>query len=272
MAESRKTIEAELRGNFRAFLRSQGSPMTPLWDALNMLKAREWVAFSFGGIPRGVLDTGAKYNPRDLDLVFDDKDFLHFEKAFAPMIRRRNSYGGLKLIFNGLAIDAWPLSSTWAFRTKIIKDVSFKSLPKTTFLNIDGIIVEVNPRDKKPRRIYESGFYDGWIQNVLDINMVENPHPEICFARTLQISRRFGFRVSQRLAIYLWETFNKTPILKLQEAQHRHYGRIQISGNELLEVYRGLKHGLNSSTMLPIQIFPSRRNQMELAFGVQNHP
>ena len=243
--------------------------MTPLWDALNMLRRKKWTAFSFGGIPRGVMDAGAKYNPRDLDLVFDDRDFLEFERAFTLCIKKRNSYGGLKLMFNGLSIDAWPLSSTWAFRERLIKEITFEALPKTTFLNIDGIVVEANPHNGKKRRIYTSGFYESWIHQVLDINLVENPHPEICFARTLQISRRFGLKVSQRLAMYLWDVFENTPILKLQEAQQRHYGKIQISGNELLEVYKNLQHGLNSSTFFPIRIFPTKRNQMELAFNLK---
>lgn len=266
MAETSVSIEKELRKKFNSFIRSQRSPTTPLWDALNMLRSKQWTAYSFGGIPRGVLDLGAKYNPRDLDLVFDDNDFFEFEKAFYQIIKKRNSYGGLKLNFNGLAIDAWPLSATWAFREKLIKNVSFESLPRTTFLNIDGIIVEVNPREKKRRRVFESGFYSSWAQHVLDINLIENPHPEICFARTLQISRRFGFKVSQRLAMYLWDVFQTTPISKLQDAQHMHYGKVEISGNELLEAYRNLDYGLNNGAFFPIQVFPRRPGQMELIF------
>jgi len=263
-------LEAELRKNFKAFLRSQGSPITPLWDALNLLRSKDWTAFSFGGVPRGILEVKTKYRPRDLDLVFDDKAFSEFEEAFASTIQRRNSYGGLKLKFNGLDIDAWPLSATWAFRHGLVKDVSFRTLPHTTFLNIDGIVIEANPKKGKARRIYEAGFFDGWINNILDINLIENPHPEICFARTLHISKRFGFKISHRLAKYLWEIFESSSIIELQEAEKKHYGGQQFSGSELLEIFKKLEKELDH-TLFPVQLFPPKANQLELAFSRQAH-
>ena len=235
-------------------------------ELLNIIRENKWIAFSFGGIPRGLLDSGSKYQPRDLDLVFDDNHFLRFAEVFRDCIIRRNSFGGLKMFYGGVYIDAWPLSSTWAFRTGLVKNVSFETLPSTTFLNIDGIIVEAVPIKRfKARRIYEHGFFCGLTKSLLDINMIENPHPEICFTRTLHIAKKFGFRITHRLAVYLWEMFEKHPILKLQEAEKKHYGKVAFEGNELLEVLSALEKGILKSPDEPVRLFPMRRSQMRLA-------
>lgn len=163
------------------------------------------------------------------------------------------------------------MSSTWAFRTGLVKDVSFEKLPSTTFLNIDGIIIEAVTAEKfKARRVFECGFTNGITKGILDINMEENPHPEICFTRTLHISKNFGFKISHRLALYLWKMFVDKPILDLQSAEKKHYGKAMFEGKELWEIYKLLEREITSQTKKPVRIFQKSRSQMRLPFELGN--
>lgn len=244
--------------------------MATLIETVQLMKSRGWTAFVFGGTPRGVYDNGRSYQPRDLDLVFDDEDFLSFESAFDQYIIRTNSYGGLRLNVNGLSIDAWSLGNTWAFREGRLKNPSFENLPATTFLNVDGIVVELNPRKGKGRRVYERGFFNGWQQKTLDINLRENPHPPICVVRTLYMSKRFGFRLSQRLAKYLYEMLEKFELVQFEKAQLKHYGNIEFSIRALMGIQLALEDKLAVNSLFPISIFPVRPEQLELGAKSNN--
>src|SRR6266481_4621924 len=136
MANPGESIECKLRRRFTEFVSRRNAAVRSLADTLDKLRMRGWTAFLFGGIPRGILDDGNRYRPRDLDLVFDDEHFDYFESAFEHCVERKNSYGGLRLNIQGMAVDAWRLSATWAFREGLVQQASFERLPYTTFLNV----------------------------------------------------------------------------------------------------------------------------------------
>jgi len=217
----------------------------------------------FGGIPRGVFDDGKKYQPRDLDLVFDDEHFAYFESAFEHCLEGRNSYGGLRLRINDMAVDAWPLSATWAFREGHVKHPSFEKLPSTTFLNIDGVVLEAVSPPGRRRRVYEAGFFAGWRQRTLDINLRENPHPGTCVARTLRISKQYGFRISHRLSMYLWDLLATRPLVEFEAAQAKHYGQVEFRSKELADIRRQLESHLTSCSLFPFAPFSMRLDQIE---------
>lgn len=205
-------------------------------------------------------------------MVFDDEHFPYFESAFESYILRRNSYGGLRLHVNDLAIDAWPLSATWAFREGHIREPSFEKLPSTTFLNIDGVIVEVTPAKGKRRRIFENGFFSGWKEKTLDINLLANPYPSICVVRTLRISKHFGFLLSHRLVVYMWDMLGRIAIPAFEKAQLKHYGQIEFEAKVLRDLRQHLEKHLASGSTFPFALFPARPEQMELHDSDKNQP
>ena len=253
-----------LRQLFSQFVSRRDARITTLMDTVRIMRERGWTAFAFGGTPRGVFDSGRHYHPRDLDLVFDDEHFPFFESAFERHILRRNRFGGLHLRIDHLAIDAWPLSATWAFREGIVHQAVFENLPKTTFLNIDGIIIEVAPQRGKARRVYEAGFFEAWRNRTLDINLRENPFPALCVVRTLQISLRFGFRLSLRLAMYLSEAMHGLSPADLESAQLSHYGTAEFSIQKLQKIRERLYKHLATGALFPLALFPVRPDQLEL--------
>ena len=256
-----ESSEQRLRNRFAAFVTRRGGRLETLIETADIFRARGWTAFAFGGAPRGVYDKGNQYSPRDVDLVFDDSHFSFCESAFESYFLRRNSYGGLRLQIKNLAVDAWPLSATWAFREGYVQNPSFEKLPCTSFLNVDGIIIELIPAKGKRRRVYECGFFSGWESQTLDINLVKNPHPSICVVRTLHISKAFGFRLSPRLAVYMWDMLGRLTVGALEMAQLKHYGHIEFEARALLKHRQLLERHLNTSPLLPIALFPPE--QME---------
>ena len=253
-----------LRQLFSQFVSRREARLTTLMDTVRIVRERGWTAFAFGGTPRGVFDNGRHYRPRDLDLVFDDEHFSFFESAFERHVLKRNRFGGLHLRIENLVIDAWPLSKTWAFREGLVQKATFENLPKTTFLNIDGIIIEVAPQRGKPRQIHEAGFFTAWQNKTLDINLRENPFPALCVVRTLQLSLRFGFRLSRRLAMYLSEAMNSLSLAELESTQLSHYGRVEFSTQMLQGIHDCLRRHLATVGLFPLALFPVRPDQLEL--------
>ncbi len=253
-----------MQKRFADFISRRSRGLDDLIKTTEIFRSRGWTAFAFGGTPRGVYDNGMRYKPRDLDLVFDDNDFNFFQSAFSKYILRRNSFGGLKVQINDLIIDAWPLSATWAFRHGYIANPSFENLPSTTFLNVDGIIIELIPKKSKKRRCFENGFFSGWKEKTLDINLTENPYPSICVIRTLHIARNFGFRISRTLAIYLYDMMSRIASSILIKAQLKHYGKIEFEIKDLHGFQWILENFLANDTAPSIALFPLRPEQIDL--------
>ena len=269
MAKVAESFEQTLRQKFAEFVTKRNAGVSSVIDTLQTMRMRGWTAFVFGGIPRGVFDDGRRHQPRDLDLVFDDEHFVYFESAFEHCLQRKNSYGGLRLRINNMVVDAWPLSGTWAFREGLVKHPSFENLPSTTFLNIDGVIVEAVVPPFKKRRVYEAGFFTGWNERTLDINLMENPHPGICVARTLHISKRYGFKVSHRLAMYLLQILTTRSVREIESAQASHYGRVEFDLDHLGRIRQRLEKHLNSSSLFPFALFalPTVQGELHLKAG-----
>jgi len=254
-------LTRSLLEKFSMFVSERESRPVALSEVIRVVRERGLTVFAFGGTPRGVLHQGGFYRPRDLDLVFDDEHFEWFKFAFESFIQRRNRYGGLRLRIADMAVDAWPLSATWAFRNGLCSNPSFETLPRTTFLNIDGLVVELSPQKGKSRRVFEAGFFSAWRRKTLDINLRYNPHPSVCVARTLCISRRFGFRVSHNLARYLLEMLTTLPMEELISCQISHYGQVEFSADTLTMLRRHLEKHLDEASSLPFTLF-----QMDLPF------
>jgi hypothetical protein len=262
--DANQFLEEALRRRFSEFVSSRGVRIDAVLHTMQTMRTRGWTVFFFGGVPRGVFDDGKNYQPRDLDLVFDDDHYSSFESAFEHHIVKRNNYGGLKLEVKGFRIDAWPLSSTWAFRKGILSEPSFKRLPQTTFLNIDAVVVEAVPPKFRKRQIFDGGFFAAWRDKILDINLKDNPYPAICVARSLHLSKYFGFQLSHNLAAYIHENLAETPIMELLDAQTSHYGFIEFDAKQLLKVYQMLEHHLGGTDSDPLALFPLRPAQSNL--------
>lgn len=254
MAEKTSSIGPRLRRSFTDFLARQRENAGALLDAV---RERRWKAFVFGGTPRGVMQEGPGYRPRDLDIVFDDADFEKFAATFSEHITRRTRFGGLHLRIKNTEVDAWPLSATWAFREGLISDVSFKSLPRTAFFNADAIVVALTP-EARGREFYEAGFERAWRDGALDINLKTNPFPALCVVRAFRLASSFRFHFTPKLVEYLAEHFDNLTEKELTQVQESHYGTIYFPSNRLTQLRRLTISHWKNTPLLPFQPFPGQ--------------
>jgi len=219
-----------------------------------------WEAFLFGGVPRTFWISGPSAWVRDFDLVFEDGAFVEMAKFYSSSIVRRNRFGGIKLNINKIEIDAWPLGKTWAFREGLVDEPSFVNLPKTTFLNIDSIVVEFAPPPGKSRRLFESGFFRCLRNETLDICLKSNPYPELCAVRSIRLARALGFDFSPQLGQYVLAAIESVSSSAFSRIQQSHYGRIVLDEQDL----SGVADRLRENSVVGSRLFPKVGRQAEL--------
>lgn len=236
-----------------------------LVQALNVFRQaareRQWEAFLFGGVPRGLWVHGTGGSVRDFDIVVADDAFGDVLNAFGKNVVRHNRFGGAKLLIQENEFDVWPLSRTWAFAEGLFESASFQVLPRTTFLTIDSIVIELAPRSGTRRRVFESGFFRSVTERRLDICLERNPYPELCAVRSLRIGHIFGFSFSSRLATYIRNVVRGSSSDILRQAQLQHYGRLLFDQNELQDITDRIATQLIDAAEDCVEIFPTHATQ-----------
>jgi len=188
----------------------------------------------FGGAVRDLMSSGRGARPRDLDLVVecagveDLTDALH--ASALPM--RRTRFGGVRIHAGTLPVDIWPFKDTWAIRKGIVRAGGIHDLPRTTFLNVEAIAVQMGSPRGGPR-IFEHGFFSAFESRTVEINLEENPFPETCVVRALVTAKRLGFVVGPRLASFVVRHAQALSHRDLLEIQLGHYGRVVLDANAI---------------------------------------
>jgi hypothetical protein len=204
----------------------RGSWIRPLLRILRSFDQSSSSLFFFGGLPRDLIAYNRPRQPRDVDLVMEADEVETVLEKFEPSLIRRNRFGGLRLDIHGWAIDVWPASRTWAFQAGIVGGREVQDLPRTTFFNVEAIVVELAPRrTSRKRRVYEHGFFDALARRELDINLEDNPYPALCIVRAMVLSRRLRFSLSPKLVGYIVYYSSQYGVDQLLETQRSHYGR-----------------------------------------------
>jgi len=224
---------------FASFLSVKSAVRNGLLGVVDTARKERLEGFVFGGAVRDVIFSGPKSFPRDVDIVFTDQSFARFSDRFHDQVIHRNRFGGLYLRVGWVDFDVWPLGNTWAFKNVPGFIPSFESLPQTTFLSIDAIVVELWAKPGSKRRIYEQGFFKSLETKTIDLNLEENPFPALCILRSLVMSQRLQFRLTERLADYIVRNFHKVGMEGLIEANQKHYERPVISFDLLGQLFSG---------------------------------
>jgi hypothetical protein len=231
-------IESLIGKRFSAFLRHKPGIRNGLIAVVSEVRKLRLEGFVFGGVIRDIWFKGPRAFPRDVDLVFERSSFEKFQHVFAPWIVHRNRFGGLYLRIGWVDFDVWPLDETWAFKNCANITPSFRNLPDTTFLSIDAIAIELSPPNGRFRRIYENRFFDSITTQTIDLNFSNNPFPALSILRTLVLSHRLQYRLTDRLAEYIFREFPKIGLKALEDACLKHYERHVISW-EMMELVFG---------------------------------
>jgi hypothetical protein len=217
-------------------------------------------AYFFGGMLRNFCLSSNFEPPRDVDIVIE-QEVDKIAEHFASNLIRRNSFGGLKLAFGNHQVDLWQLDKTWAFKQRFVSPVDIKRLPETTFLNVDALAIDVFPchskdsRRAKSLRIFESGFFEASISGILEINLENNPYPELCVVRALTIAKSTGFSIGPRLNEYMIHQLHSLRPDLFERIQHKHYGKLKSTQKDLLWLKEVLSRSYNLDPRASVSLF-----------------
>lgn len=210
---------------------------------------------------------GASVIPRDIDVVVGYTTNEDLTMTLMDRLTRRTRFGGLHLNSGGWLFDVWPLQETWAFREGHVTCQGFSDLPKTTFLDVEAVAVELNPKRGTARRVYTNGFFEAISSRTIDINLEENPCPELCVVRSLITAAKLGFALGPRLARYVAYHGKKASMEELVEFQQSHYGHVYCCRDELSVWIKSIEQQARHSKRLVARLpLPSHR-QLKLWNG-----
>lgn len=261
---NRHDLRAILRRRLSRLLSKSTGEYTGLHKVADAISSRQWRAFVFGGVARDLLASPSSPTFRDVDLVFVDVPTDALISAFQGYIRRTTRFGGLHLNVAGWKFDVWPLEETWAFKGHSFDSIGPRFLPHTTFLNIEAVAIDFLTERGRARQIYESHFFAGFRDRVVDINFEQNPYPQLCVVRSMVAAARLRFSISRRLATYIAEHSEGVLLKEFEDVQRQHYGHLVINRDELIKWLEVVKAAAAdnhcSSVELPIPVW----RQLEL--------
>ncbi len=262
MAETASpNYERKLRQQLRGFLNNEG-PHRAILAALYVHGKNDWRPFLFGGLLRDILILGLRQGPRDIDVVIANGSSEELAQALQPYIRRHTRFGGLQLELRRWHFDIWPLHTTWAFLHDRNLAPTPENLPRTTFLNVEAVAVELEPRGEIGK-IVENGFFEAVRLRTLDINFEENPYPALAAVRSLATATKLRYSISPRLGRYILEIKNRVGSEALVAAQDSHYGFVRFRSKTIQFLTEHIDRELDQSPTAPLRL-PDEARQLPL--------
>jgi len=249
--------EIILRARVSRFLNSRARLKAPLIGILRRFSERRLPAVIFGGALRDLMVHGPSTEPRDVDVVVDGASVEDLARLFQDVVVRRTRFGGLHLNVKGWMVDVWPLSDTWALRELRIGCRDFQALTLTTFLNVEAVVIDLTSRRMR-RQIYSSGFFEAIRTRTLDINLEENPFPELSAIRSLVTASTLKYGLSKRLARYVVHHVNSAPLEYSVEVQLGHYGRARLDTETIHAWLKIIREQMNTQSVIRVPEEPSQ--------------
>jgi hypothetical protein len=226
----------------------------PIQNMLQNVRREHWRAVFFGGTLRSLILSRllhkAPGRPRDVDIVVVGQDLPTLEKRFHSDVARKTRFGGLHIRNVDWEFDIWPLHETYGLKRQSSCNISFQDLPRTTFLNIESIAVDVYPLPGRRRRIFsgDDQFFKAILDRTIDINNEENPFPELCVVRALVFAVRLRWKLGRRLLHYIAHHGIALSENTIESVQRKHYGCIQLDVGYVRRLIRACVRAESSTT------------------------
>lgn len=190
--------------------------------------------YFIGGVLREFRDYNTIHQVRDIDIVVDTDDRVKFEKICEKYNASRNYFQGYKLVCSGLIMDVWRLDDTWAYKNNLVDfDVNCKiaQLQKTVFLNIDGIVYDLNG-DKW----YDDNYQDAMRSKILDVVLKDNPAVPLNVMRAMVLKNKYNMVYSESLKqiICAYIAAGGSPV-ELMQIQLRRYNKEILSLKKIFD-------------------------------------
>lgn len=237
-----------------------------LRTTLRELRGSSNSLYLFGGVLRDLM---VESTPRDIDMVVSDEAADYLDEQVSRWYPRRNRYGGLNFKNEGWEFDLWPLGKTWAFHNNPTGEcftASFSTLPKTTFLNVEAIAVELWPSNPNGiRQVHEHGFFKAFRTRTVEINYECNPAPEYCIVRSLLIAQKLRFQLGPRLVGYIATHADTYTMQEYAHLQARHYGKSMLINDNMQRWLEAIQKHATSEKKTPFSLaIPCASRQLSL--------
>jgi hypothetical protein len=202
--------------------------------------------------------------------VVSDSTLQQIKLDFRSKIEGENRFGGLSMRFGDWSVDVWPVSETWAFKQHWDGEVSPAELPKTTFLNVEAVVMGLSPIPGHGRPVYENGFFDALRGRVLSTNFEKNPHPESCIARTFVTAANLRYRIDSSLSRYIYDKSNNIGAYEIIKYQKEHYGRVYLDSKRIKTWLEEVKRHVEYGKVKPLLLSGAGKQvQKNILTGVQ---
>lgn len=232
----------------------------PVHEVLKEIRQLRESTFLCGGAIRDILLSGRSFAPRDLDIIFVYTSKNKIESLLKSYKSQRTKFGGFSIKVRDWNLDLWPLFETWAFKKQLVKGISIADFPKTTFLDVDAVAVELFTKKGRTRRIFSKGFFEAILNKTIEINFEENPYPAICIVKSLVIADRYKFALGPKIIRYIEYYSRQIEIEELLETCKVRYGVTQLFTDKLSSYMKAIKEHTKLSSKQPMKL-PSVHSQ-----------
>ncbi len=248
-------LKRELRSRIGRFVATDSKRRHPhLYSALEEIRVTKKPAYLCGGAVRDLLLSN-NGTPRDLDIIVGYVSREKLATLFSNNVKGTTGLGGLKLQVKDWSIDMWPLQDTWAFKEGKVSGKGFSDYPKTTFLDIDAIAIELFSTRRQKRKIYSKGFFEAISSKTIELNFEDNPEPAKCIVRALQVAKKYNFAIGPKLARYMASYTKRMGIEELAGIYQRRYVSARVTAEKLRNCMKIIETQLQTSSKSPVKVF-----------------
>ena len=214
----------------------------PILKVVDDLRRFRIHAVVFGGTLRSLLVSRVFQSkpgrPRDIDIVVSGATLSQLEEQFGDTVARRTRFGGLRLQRGVWHFDVWPVGETWAIKHAHVGGTAdFAALPETTTFNLEAIAVEAWPYSGR-RALYSGNdqFFQGILSRTIELNLPDNPFPELTVVRGVIMASETRFKIGPRLAGYIGEVGPSMSKDAVERIQVGHYGHARMDSHTLQDL------------------------------------
>lgn len=257
-----QALKRDLRSRLGRFVAADCKRSFPhVYSVLEDIRNNGYPAFLCGGAVRSFLLSNHGV-PRDLDIILGYVSREQLEASFTSHISHKTGLGGLRLQVKDWSIDMWPIQETWAFREGKVAGRGFSDYPKTVFLNIDAIAIQLFSRRRQKRTIYSKGFFEAIAERTIELNFEENPAPAQGIAKALRIAEKFRFVIGPRLARYMLSYTNQMAIEELAAVYRRRYVGVNVTPEKLYNCFKSIETQMRASHKKPVNAFAEQNSNL----------
>ena len=111
----------------------------------------------------------------------------------------------------------------------------FAALPETTTFNLEAVAVDAWPYSGRRRTLFSGNdqFFRGILSKTIELNLADNPFPELTVVRGVIMASETRFKIGPRLAGYIGEVGPSLNEYAVERIQVGHYGYARMDSHTL---------------------------------------